>query len=48
MSKEETKIKKTDKMLEIVEEIFEFDKKIQKKKKKKRIWIKNTKTKPNA
>ena len=36
MSKEETKIKKTDKMLEIVEEIFEFDKKIQKKKKKKK------------
>ena len=36
MSKEETKIKKTDKMLEIVEEIFEFDKKIQKKNKKKK------------
>ena len=34
MSKEETEIEKTDKMLEIVEEIFEFNKKIQKKKKK--------------
>ena len=45
MSKEETEIEKTDKMLEIVEEIFEFNKKIQK---KDRIWIKNTNTKPNA
>ena len=34
MSKEETEIEKTDKMLEIVEEIFEFNKKIKKKKKK--------------
>ena len=45
MSKEETEIEKTDKMLEIVEEIFEFNKKIQK---NDRIWIKNTNTKPNA
>ena len=45
MSKEEIEIGKPDKMLEIVEEIFEFNKKI---KKKDRIWIKNTNTKPNA
>ena len=45
MSKEEIEIGKPDKMLEIVEEIFEFNKKIQK---NDRIWIKNTNTKPNA
>ena len=45
MPKEEIEIEKPDKMLEIVQEIFEFNKKIQK---KDRIWIKNTDTKPNA
>ena len=45
MSKKEIEIEKPDKMLEIVEEIFEFNKEIQK---KDGICIKNTNTKPNA
>ena len=45
MSKKEIEIEKPDKMLEIVEEVFEFNEEIQK---KDGICIKNTNTKPNA
>ena len=41
MSKQEIEIENTDKILRIIEEILEFNKKI-------RIWIKNNNSKPNV
>ena len=44
MSKDEIEIEKPDKILKIVEEIINFNKK----KKKIRIWLKNINIRPNA
>ena len=45
MSKEEIENKKTDKILKIIEESLDFNKKTLK---TTRFWAKNTNTKPNA
>ena len=48
MSKEEIEIEKPDKTLKIAEKIPDFNKKIQKKKKKNSTWLKNINTRPNV